>query len=135
MKPGTRVTSPNDPDLVRRFLGQRSESAFRSLYRAHSPYLFGMAMRLVGSRTEAEEALQETWIRAVERLESFRWRSSLRTWLGGIVLNCCREIRRRRPTTEVEEPMLGTAEAPVWRPVTPLEAAATAPWLIVAVIA
>lgn len=39
--------------------------------------------------------MQLTWIRAVEGLRSFRWQSTLRTWLAGFVVNGCREIRRR----------------------------------------
>jgi RNA polymerase sigma-70 factor (ECF subfamily) len=104
-------------ELVRQFLDEGSERAFRELYRAHSSYLFCMAVRLMGgSREEAEEALQETWIRAAERLGNFQWRSSLRTWLGGIALNCCRELRRRRrPESELDEtrpPMSEPAAAP-----------------------
>src|SRR5258705_6041567 len=37
-----------------------------------------------------------TWVLAVQSLAGFRWESSLRTWLAGIALNTCREIRRRR---------------------------------------
>jgi RNA polymerase sigma factor (sigma-70 family) len=99
------VSARNDVALVRRFLETGSEQAFRDLYRAHSSYIFCMAVRLLGGRREeAEEALQETWIRAAERLDVFQWRSSLRTWLGGITLNCCRELRRRqRPESELDE--------------------------------
>lgn len=104
----------NDVALVKRFLDQGSERAFRDLYRAHSSYLYCMAIRLVGgSREEAEEALQETWIRAAERLGAFQWRSSLRTWLGGITLNCCRELRRRRPPdSRLDEARPPAADAP-----------------------
>ena len=102
MKAVEPVNASSDVALVRQFLEEGSERAFRHLYRAHSPYLYCMAMRLVGgSREEAEEALQETWVRAAERLGSFRWRSSLRTWLTGIAFNCCRELRRRRPSEAV----------------------------------
>jgi RNA polymerase sigma-70 factor (ECF subfamily) len=108
------VNSPNDIVLVRQFLEEGSERAFRLLYRAHSSYLYGMAMRLCGGqREEAEDALQETWIRAAERLGAFQWRSSLRTWLGGITLNCCREQRRRRPAEPAaDDRQLGIAEEP-----------------------
>jgi RNA polymerase sigma-70 factor (ECF subfamily) len=107
------VAGASDPDLVERFLAGRSEEAFRALYRAHTPYLFCLAMRLAGGREdEAEEAVQEAWIRAAERLESFRWGSALRTWLGGFVVNCCREAaRRRRPAGPVAVP-----SEPVERP-------------------
>jgi RNA polymerase sigma-70 factor (ECF subfamily) len=93
-----RAAGATDAELVRSYLDRRSEEAFRRLYRAHTPYLYGLALRLVGARREAaDDALQETWIRAAERLGGFAWRSSLRTWLGGILVNCCREQLRRRP--------------------------------------
>ncbi len=97
------VTEPADPELVGRFLADRSEEAFRTLYQAHTPYLYCLALRLAGGREdEAEEAVQEAWIRAAERLGTFRWDAALRTWLGGFVVNCCREAaRRRRPTGPV----------------------------------
>ena len=37
-----------------------------------------------------------TWLVAVQGLAGFRWESSLKTWLAGIAVNACREIRRRR---------------------------------------
>lgn len=94
---GVEENREGDEGLVGRFLGTRSEAAFRALYREHSSYLFGLALRLCGGRRDqAEEALQEAWIRAAAKLDGFRWHSSLRTWLGGIVVNCCREEFRRR---------------------------------------
>ena len=110
------TTSPADSELVQNYLECRSEQSFRLLYRAHSPYLYRLALRLVGGhQVEAEDALQEAWIRAAERLPDFHWRSALRTWLSGFVINCCREIRRKREPaalradladqmTEVESP-------------------------------
>jgi RNA polymerase sigma-70 factor (ECF subfamily) len=91
------LSSASDEELVERYLGERSEGAFRALYRAHTPYLFCLALRLCGGdRQEAEEAVQEGWVRAAQRLGAFRHRSSLRTWLAGIVINCSREQRRWR---------------------------------------
>lgn len=93
------VDPGNDRELVKSYLLGRSEEAFRLLYRAHTPYLFCLALRLSGGRPdEAEDVLQETWIRAAQRMDAFRWQSSLRTWLAGFVINCCRELRRRRPS-------------------------------------
>ncbi|MCI0403726.1 MAG: sigma-70 family RNA polymerase sigma factor [Acidobacteria bacterium] len=95
--------APDDRALVARFLRARDEASFRALYRAHSPRLLLFARRLLGGEQDAEDTLQETWMRAVRRLESFRWESSLRTWLCAIVLNCCREARRhRRPQADPE---------------------------------
>ena len=91
------VTRVEDQQLVEEYLDGRSEDAFRSLYRAHSPYLYGLVLRLCGGRgTEAEEVLQEAWIRAARRLDSFRWNSALRTWVGGILINCWREFQKRQ---------------------------------------
>jgi RNA polymerase sigma-70 factor (ECF subfamily) len=61
-------------------------------------------LRVLGHRPEdAEEVVQETWIRAITRLANFRWESSLKTWLSAIALNCCREISRsNKPTMELK---------------------------------
>lgn len=97
------MSETSDRELVGRFLRGRSEDAFRALYREHAPYLHCLALRLTGGRREeAEEAVQEAWIRAVERLERFEGRARLRTWLAGFVVNCCRELRRRRPAAAPE---------------------------------
>ena len=103
-----RATSlSEDRRLVAELLATRSEAAFVELYRAHSAYLFGLALRLsAGRREDAEEALQEAWLRAVERLASFRFESALRTWLAGIVVHTVRELRRRRHPDR-EEPRGG----------------------------
>ena len=85
-----------DRKLVSAYLRDREEKAFRALYRRHTPVVFQFVLRLVGGRTaEAEEIIQTAWIRAAEKLEAFRWDSSLRTWLTGIALNCYREAVRR----------------------------------------
>jgi len=89
--------------LVTGFLSARDDLSFRSLYRAHTPFLYLFALRILGYNSgDAEDAVQETWIRAVEGIAEFRWRSSLRTWLAGIALNCCREIKRRSPQVMVD---------------------------------
>jgi len=86
-----------DRELVRRFLSAGDDTTFRQLYRAHTPALFLLALRLVGGfEPDAEDAVQETWVRAVRLLPGFRWDSALRTWLCGITVNCCREVVRKR---------------------------------------
>jgi len=84
-----------DRALVEQFLRTRDEESFRLLYRRHTPALFALALRLLARGTgEAEDVVQEMWIRGVERLSAFRWEASLRTWLGSIAVNCCRERLR-----------------------------------------
>jgi RNA polymerase sigma-70 factor (ECF subfamily) len=83
-------------DAVARF---GDEAAFRTLYRRHTAALYRLALRLGGGDGPwAEELVQRTWIGAVEGLRSFAWRSSLSTWLGGIAVNCARELWRETRT-------------------------------------
>jgi RNA polymerase sigma-70 factor (ECF subfamily) len=88
---------PGDRALVEAFLERRDGEAFRALYRRFSPALYRTALSLLdGAARDAEDVVQDTWIRAASRFDSFRWESSLRTWLTGIVINRCRELRRQR---------------------------------------
>ena len=82
------------------------EAAFRLLYARHTPRLYQLALRLLaGDDAEAEDVVQDTWIKAVEKLDTFRWESELSTWLHAIALNVSREALRRRGTRrEVEWP-------------------------------
>jgi RNA polymerase sigma-70 factor (ECF subfamily) len=89
--------------LVEQVAERRNESAFRELYRRHSPALYGLLLRLLGGReAEAQDLLQETWIRAVGRLSTFPWESALRTWLCGIAVHCGREWQRRERSAALE---------------------------------
>jgi RNA polymerase sigma-70 factor (ECF subfamily) len=87
----------SDQDLVAKVLEDGDERAFRALYRRHTPYLYQFALRtLGGDEQEAEDVVQETWIRGVERLGAFRWDAALRSWLVAIALNVCRGVFRRK---------------------------------------
>jgi len=84
-----------DRESVEAFLLERSEAAFRALYRRHTPRLYQLALRLSGWREEeAREIVQESWVRAVRKLPGFRWESKLSTWLCGIVALRAGEARR-----------------------------------------
>jgi RNA polymerase sigma-70 factor, ECF subfamily len=82
----------DDLALVETFLRTRSEDAFDALYEAHTPVLYALALRLTGGdQREAEDLVQESWVRAVRALSSFRARSTLRSWLCGLLVNARRE--------------------------------------------
>ncbi|MFQ5694489.1 MAG: RNA polymerase sigma factor [Terriglobia bacterium] len=88
---------PDDRPLVAAFVREREERAFRELYRRHTPRLYPLVRRLVGGGdSDVADVVQETWLRAAERLAGFEWRSALGTWLASIAINCARELIRRR---------------------------------------
>ncbi len=93
-----------DKLLVSGFLLTHSETVFSRLYQKHTTPLFKMAVQLANGNTHAaEEIVQETWIRAVAKLQGFTWQSSFKTWLTGITINCAREYNRQaQPTYNLE---------------------------------
>jgi RNA polymerase sigma-70 factor (ECF subfamily) len=92
---GDHLTTRDDRLLVAAFLADRDQAAFRALFQRHTPAMYLFVLRLLGrSGHHAEDVVQETWVRAASALGSFSWRSSLRTWLLGIAVNCCREVLR-----------------------------------------
>lgn len=50
-----------------------------------------MGLLLLKDEERSRETLQETWLRAMEKIDSFEGRSSFKTWLTGIFINCCKE--------------------------------------------
>lgn len=93
LKPSARA----DAELVAAIRLDGDERAFRELYRRHTPRLHQLVLRLVGgAEQDAEDVVQETWIRATSALDRFRWDSSFPTWLTGIGINRARDLLRRR---------------------------------------
>jgi RNA polymerase sigma-70 factor, ECF subfamily len=66
------------------------EAAFRDLVVTMHRGLLRVAMACVGSQATAEEVVQETWLAVVAQLDQFEARSSLRTWIGTILVNRAR---------------------------------------------
>ena len=96
------------------FLADRDEAAFRALFQRHTPAIYLLVLRFLGrAGRHAEDVVQETWVRAASALGGFSWRSSLRTWLLGIAVNCCREVLR---SASRDDPSAGTAAADPWSP-------------------
>ena len=97
--------SSQDEELLDAFRREGSERAFLPLYDRHAPAMYALAYRLMGGRDhDAADVLQDAWLRVIPRLPRFRGDSSLRTWLCGFIVNCCRE-RFRGPLFESTEEM------------------------------
>lgn len=96
----------SDPDrvLVQRVIARNDRVAFGALYDRYGTYLYRLALRLLaGDEAAAEDAMHDAWLRAYPRLSEFAWRSELRTWLAGFVVNASRERLRAVATLELNE--------------------------------
>lgn len=95
----------SDDALVAR-LQRGDDSAFEAIVRAHSGRLLSVARRFLGNNEDAQDAVQDAFIRAYKAIHTFEARAQLHTWLHRILVNTAlmklRE-RRRRPTASIED--------------------------------
>ena len=70
--------------------------AFEELYRQHSGRLFSLAVRMLGNQPDAEDQLQEIFLSAHRKLESFRGEAALGTWLYRLAMNQLLDYVRSR---------------------------------------
>lgn len=97
------VAGQNDAQLVA-LARQGDEAAVRAIVRRHNRRLFRVARGVIRDDAEAEDIVQETYVRAFTQLTTFRDKSLLSTWLTRIALNeALGRLRRRRPTADLEE--------------------------------
>ena len=82
-------------DVVRR--AQAGDvDAFEVLYRTHAPAMVALCRRMAGDEAEARELVQDVFVRAWQRLASFRGQSALGTWLHRLAVNTVLEHLRGR---------------------------------------
>ncbi len=78
--------------------------AFEQLYEIHGPRLKSIAYHIVGNRQDAEDAVQETFLKLYRAIQGFQGQSSVGTWLCRIAINVCYDLaRKRRRETEAPE--------------------------------
>jgi RNA polymerase sigma-70 factor (ECF subfamily) len=70
--------------------------AFRVLVERHSRALFRLAFRMTGNQQDAEDVVQESFLRAFRQLSKFDERASFGTWLYRIAANCSLDLVRSR---------------------------------------
>jgi RNA polymerase sigma-70 factor (ECF subfamily) len=70
--------------------------AFEEVYRAHSGRLFSVACRMLGNPADAEDLLQEIFLAAHRKLDSYRGEAALGTWLYRLATNLCLDHLRSR---------------------------------------
>ena len=79
------------------------EDAFRVLVERHSRSVFRLAFRMTGSAEDAEDVVQETFVRAYQQLARFESRAHFSTWLYRIGFNCAIDHLRKRPKLEAAQ--------------------------------
>src|SRR5438874_2788504 len=75
---------------------QGDSEAFRALVERHSRSVFRLAFRMTGNEQDAEDVVQESFLRAYRQLGRFESRANFGTWLYRIVANCSVDLMRAR---------------------------------------
>lgn len=112
----SRRAADHDAELVRQFL-RGNQGAFDEMVARYREKLFSVALSMLRNRTDAEEIVQDTFIRAFRGLKNFRGDSSLVTWLHRITVNLARNRywyfhrRRRHATLSLDCPLSEAGDA------------------------
>ncbi len=98
-----RAAPGNDHDTIARVLAG-SAAAERELYDRHVDRVYRMVYRMAGNAETAREYTQDTFVRAFDRLETFRGEAAFGTWLGSIAISVALNgIRQRKRRNEREQ--------------------------------
>ena len=90
----TRMESGDAATVAQALAGDRD--AFRQLVERHSHAIFRLAFRMTGNEADAEEVVQDTFLRAYRSLGQFESRANFGTWLYRIGVNCSLDFVRSR---------------------------------------
>jgi RNA polymerase sigma-70 factor (ECF subfamily) len=96
----------NDQELVTALKAQ-DPGAVRELLEAHGDRLLRSAFWLCGNETEAQDFVQETVLQAIHSVHRFQGRSTIYTWLYGILLNVNRQYQRSHERLVYDETIIG----------------------------
>lgn len=89
------------PDAATVALARDGDSeAFRALVERHGRAVYRLAYRMTGSAQDAEDVVQETFLKAYKQLSRFESRANFGTWLHRIAVNCSIDLIRARPHRE-----------------------------------
>jgi RNA polymerase sigma-70 factor, ECF subfamily len=78
------------------------QRAFQLLSRRHTPVMLGLARRILGNAAEAEDVVQEAFIRVWTHAPRWQPLALFRTWLTRVVVNLCLDRKRRVPWVDLE---------------------------------
>lgn len=84
---------------------------FEALYESHGPRMKSLAFNMLGNVSDAEDAVQEAFLRAYRQRQSFRGEAGVWTWFYRILLNTCYDIGRQRVARPWHEELAPDAES------------------------
>jgi len=97
---GTRKTFDSDRAIAEA-LSQGSDKVAEEFVRQNSPWMLQVARRILHEESAAEDCVQEAFLSAFSKIDSFENRSTLKTWLHRIVVNkCLMTLRSKRRKAE-----------------------------------
>lgn len=108
--PKPEGTAPNEEEALVRKAQQGDEGAFERLYRWHVNRVYGLCLRLCCDAVTAQELTQDAFVRAWERLDSFRHESAFSSWLYRLTVNVVlgdRRSQQRRAAKMAEAQSMG----------------------------
>jgi RNA polymerase sigma-70 factor, ECF subfamily len=91
-----------------------NQHAFRVLVERHSRAVFRLAFRMTGNEQDAEDVVQETFLRAYKQLQRFDGRAAFGTWLYRICANCSLDLIRARKSRKEQQTSLADEPAGQW---------------------
>ncbi|MBV8551770.1 MAG: sigma-70 family RNA polymerase sigma factor [Acidobacteriaceae bacterium] len=90
------------------------QQAFRVLVERHSQSIFRLAFRMTGNEQDAEDTVQETFLRAYKQLHRFDGRAAFSTWLYRICANCSLDLIRARKSRKEQQDSTGEGATAHW---------------------
>lgn len=98
-----RLTARTDADLIQ--ASQRGDlSAFEEIYATHAGRMKSIAFHMLGDRADAEDAVQEAFMKIYRAAGTFQQGAGLAPWIYRILLNCCHDTGRKRKR-QAESPL------------------------------
>jgi RNA polymerase sigma-70 factor (ECF subfamily) len=107
--PADRPAGAGEEDALLESCRRGDVSAFERLYALHGDRMKSVARNLLGRESDAEDAVQETFLKVYRGAASFRGGAALSTWMYRILVNSCYDLLRRRQR-RAEDPLDSPAE-------------------------
>src|ERR1700688_132997 len=82
-----------DSSLLTRFLTQRDEDAFAALVGRHGPLVYGTCLRILGNRTDTDDAFQAVFFVLARRAQTLKRDRSIGPWLHGVAVRVAKKLR------------------------------------------